>query len=91
MTGLNPNGDFLQAKGDMMRNLNVIEVTDTTARLGFTSPEQARKALWLSVTGASKSRRLWLFMGLSQPQQQELAEYAATLVTDKKITDLLNF
>lgn len=90
MNKLNPNGDYLQATGAMLRNLSVVEVDDEKVRLGFTDPTQRRKALWLEVTGAGRSRRLWKFLGLSDTQQQELAEYAATLLVGADLTKSLN-
>lgn len=80
MRGQNPEGDFLQVTGAMMRNLNVTRVTDTSVRIGFDDPAQEKKALWLSVTGAGRSRRLWRFMGLRPEQEHELAEFAGQLV-----------
>lgn len=83
--GLNPDGDFLQASGRMMRNLQVLPTSADTVRIGFTDPEQAKKALWLSVTGAGRSRKLWRFLGLRPQQERELAEYAATLTSEAAI------
>lgn len=90
MNKLNPDGDYLQATGAMLRNLNVVEATDTTVRLGFTDPTQRRKAFWLEVTGASRSRRLWKFLGLSDQQREELAAYAASLLVGADISKMVN-
>jgi hypothetical protein len=89
MIGADPNGDFLQLTGAMMRNLNVIDSDVDTVRLGFDDPVQARKALYLSVTGAGKSRRLWRFMGITQKQQNELTEYAAGMLVEADIAKIL--
>ncbi|HRK05240.1 MAG TPA: hypothetical protein PLW14_09105 [Chlorobiota bacterium] len=77
MRGQNAAGDFLTASGRMLRNLQILSVTDTTVKIGFSDPEQEQKALWLNVTGVGRSRRLWRFLGLSPQQQDELAAIAA--------------
>jgi hypothetical protein len=89
MIGADPNGDFLQVTGAMMRNLNVIDADDESVRLGFDDPVQARKAFYLSVTGAGKSRRLWRFMGITQKQQNEIAQYAAGMLAGSDIAKIL--
>lgn len=80
MRGQNPEGDYLQATGAMMRNLNVTKLTDASVSIGFDDPVQEQKALWLSVTGVGRSRRLWRFMGLQPAQEAELAEFAGKLI-----------
>jgi len=80
MRGQNPEGDYLQATGAMMRSLNVTKLTETSVSVGFDDPVQEQKALWLSVTGAGRSRRPWRFMGLQAAQEVELAEYVGQLI-----------
>ncbi len=81
MKGLNPDGDFLQDSGEMMRNLAVIGVTDDAAILGFTDEEAAKKAFWLNDVGAGKSRRLMKFLGIRPEQRKELALFVGENLT----------
>lgn len=87
MQGADPDGDFLTMSGRMLRNLQVLPPSEDSVRIGFTDTEQAQKALWLSVTGAGRSRKLWRFMGLQKSQERELAEYAAVLCAEEAIKD----
>jgi len=89
MNGLNPDGDFLQVRGAMLRNLGVLSVTGDTATLGFDDPEQREKAFWLQVTGVGPARTLWRFLGLTEAQQNELAEMAAGMMTAQDIASML--
>lgn len=77
--GRSPSGDFLQDTGAMMRNMSVIRHDEYSATIGFLSPKEAQKALWLNVLGAGKSRKVWKFLGITREQQQALAEHAARL------------
>lgn len=89
MKGQNPDGDFLQVSGAMLRNLQITELTDTSFTLGFTDAVQLKKALWFNVMGVGKSKKLWKFLGLRKEQETELAEYAASLMTEKFLEQLL--
>lgn len=89
MKGKNPTGDWLTDTGAMLRNLQIIELTDESASLGFTDPLQLKKATWLNIEGAGKGKRLWQFLGLRKEQEIELAQYAASLLTEKYIEEML--
>lgn len=72
-------GDFLTATGKMLRNLQITKIDESAGvvTLGFTDPEQEKKAFYLNVSGAGPSRKLWRFLGLTKAQETELAEIAA--------------
>ncbi len=89
MRGQNPDGDFLTDTGAELRNFQIIELTATIARLGFTDPKQLKKSLWQNTMGVGKSKKLWQWMGLRKEQVKELAEYAASLITGQYIEQLL--
>lgn len=81
-------GNFLQASGDMLRAMNVIGATDSSATIGFMDAEAARKAFWLNVSGAGRSRSTWKFMGLRPDQQAALAELAAERIAPETSRDV---
>ncbi len=83
MRGQKDDGDFLTDRGTMLRNLKVIETTADTMTVGFSDAVQLKKALWFNVMGVGKGKKLWKFLGLRKEQEEELAEYAASLVTEK--------
>ena len=70
---INPTAanDYLTFSGKMLRNLNVIEAKGNRIVIGFTDPKQAKKAFWLNVSGAGRSRKLWKFLGLRKSQYQQ--------------------
>lgn len=89
MKGKDPSGDWLTDTGAMLRNLKIIELTDKSAQLGFTDPRQLKKATWLNIDGAGKGKKLWQFLGLRKEQEIELAEYAASLLTEKYLQEII--
>jgi hypothetical protein len=74
---MNPTAksNFLMDKGEMLRNMNVISVSDTEAIIGFSDPKQGKKAFWFNVSGVGKSRKLWKFLGINDKQKKELYEF----------------
>jgi hypothetical protein len=84
----NAYGSFLQWSGTMLRNMNVINISPLTGNetggsttLGFNDPLEARKAFYLNVSGAGRSRKLWKFFGLTAAQESRLAQLAGKPVT----------
>lgn len=73
---MNPTAknSFLTARGEMLRNMNVIKVSDTEVVIGFNDPEQGQKAFWFNVSGVGKRRKLWKFLGINERQKKELYE-----------------
>lgn len=82
------NTDFLNWTGAMLRALTVIRSSDTEVVVGFNDPMQSQKSFWFNVSGVGKSRKLWLFMGLTAESEQKLAdEFAASLdISTDKLT-----
>jgi hypothetical protein len=80
MAGRKDDGDYLDFSGAMLRALDVVRVENTQQSdrivIGFQDAEQARKAFWLNVSGAGKSRKLWKFLGLTPKNQEALARFA---------------
>ncbi|HPN37192.1 MAG TPA: hypothetical protein PL041_02230 [Melioribacteraceae bacterium] len=95
---MNPaaKNSFLTGRGEMLRNMNITNVTDTEVVIGFTDPEQGKKAFWFNVSGVGKSRKLWKFLGINDKQKKELYELLGvefkTFVVDElgKIIDTAN-
>lgn len=84
--------DYLVFSGKMLRNLKILDADDETmkAQIGFTDPEQSKKAFWFNVSGIGKGRKLWKFLGLTEQQQLELGDYAAGIITKGDLAKLLN-
>lgn len=76
----NPDGDFLQWSGQMLRSISAKQESDDRAVIYFADAESAKKAFWLNVSGAGRSRKLWKFFGLTKENEQKLLEYAAELL-----------
>lgn len=84
----NPEGDYLQWSGSMLKSISARAKSDTSSVIYFTSPEQAQKAFWFNVSGVGKTRRLWKFFGLTDENENRLLDYAAGLVlNDPKFID----
>ncbi len=75
-----PDKDFLQWSGAMLRSLSSRAESDTRSVIYFISPEQSQKAYWFNISGVGKSRKLWKFLGWTEANKKRLAEYAASLV-----------
>jgi len=73
---MNPTAknSFLTGRGEMLRDMKVTNVSDTEVVIGFSDPEQGKKAFWFNVSGVGKSRRLWKFLGINDKQKKELYE-----------------
>lgn len=65
--------NFLTASGKMLRDLNLLKISDNEIILGFSDVRNSQIAYWLNVSGAGKSRKLWKFLGLSQKQVDKLS------------------
>lgn len=89
MRGQKEDGDFLTDRGTMLRNMKILETTDDSFKIGFSDAVQLKKALWFNVMGVGKSKKLWRFLGLRKEQETELADYAASLVTEKILEEHL--
>lgn len=76
----NPDGDFLQWSGQMLRSISARQDNANSSTIYFTDAESAQKAFWFNVSGVGRSRRLWKFFGLTKENEQKLAEYAAELL-----------
>jgi hypothetical protein len=80
MAGRATDSDFLDFSGAMLRSIDTLRTEKTTTGeqivIGFRDVEQARKAFWLNVSGAGKSRKLWKFLGLTPQNQEALARFA---------------
>lgn len=80
--------DFLVWSGKMLRGLKVIEQTEGSVTIGWSDPQLARRAFWLNISGAGRSRKLWKFLGLRREQQKHLAEMLTPDVRDIVVSDL---
>lgn len=89
MRGQKDDGDFLTDRGTMLRNLKPLTITAQYFSIGFTDAVQLKKALWFNVMGVGKSKKLWRFLGLRKEQEQELAEYASSLITEALLEKVL--
>lgn len=76
----NPDGDFLQWSGQMLRSISARHEADDRAVIYFTDAESAKKAFWFNVSGVGRSRKLWKFFGLTKENEQKLLQYAAELL-----------
>ncbi len=56
----------------MLRSLTVIKIDNNQAIIGFTNSSDAKKAYYLNVSGAGKSRKLWKFLGITTKQKEIL-------------------
>lgn len=54
--------------GRMMRNLSITKVGADYIEVGFRSDEEEQKAIWHNITGASRSRKKRVFMGLTEKE-----------------------
>lgn len=58
------NGDYLRFSGRMLASL-IYDYDDERIKIRFSNRNRATVAYYLNVTGAGRSRRLWLFLGLT--------------------------
>ena len=65
--------NFLTVTGKMLRSMNV-KATDTEAIISFTGEENQKKAFWLNISGAGRSRKLWKFLGITEEQKKKLID-----------------
>jgi len=66
--------DYLTWSGQMLRNMNLINISDTEAVIGFSEGRQAQKAYWFNISGAGRSRKLWKFLGITERQKLKLSD-----------------
>ncbi len=85
---MNPQAqdDFLTDRGEMLRNMQVLSVSESQAVIGWTEDKQAQKAFWFNVSGVGKSRKLWKFLGITKTQKDKLSKvlgagYKAVIVS----------
>lgn len=76
MNNRNPEGDFLNWSGSMLRSMSSRADGANKAVVYFAIPEDAKKAFWFNVSGAGKSRKLWKFFGLTPQNENVLAQFA---------------
>ncbi|MCS7054077.1 MAG: hypothetical protein NZM09_10145 [Ignavibacterium sp.] len=81
--------DYLTWSGKMLRDLNVLKLTDNTVVVGFTDPNNAQKAYWFNIAGVSKSRKLWKFLGLRQQQIDEIKLKYEKQITNEVAVELI--
>jgi len=67
----------LSFSGQMLKELQVMEVGDSFAYIGFKSKEMAERASYHVFQGAGKRRVIRNFLGLPSIQQDKIAEYIA--------------
>ncbi|MBL7997582.1 MAG: hypothetical protein JNL32_02975 [Candidatus Kapabacteria bacterium] len=87
MQGLNPDGDFLQVTGQMLRSM-VPKVAGGEVVISFSDARSARLAFYFTVSGVGKSRRLWKFLGLNEASKQDLTETVGALITQDALKSL---
>jgi hypothetical protein len=80
LAGLQTSVVNMSWSGRMMRNLSVVNISEDTVAVGFTSPEEAQKALWHNKLGAGKSHRKHIFLGLSQDELARVAKIVSDFV-----------
>lgn len=76
----NPDGDFLQWSGQMLRSLSSKAESPNTAIIYFADAESAKRAFWFNISGVGRSRKLWRFLGLTKENERKLLEYAAEIM-----------
>ena len=71
--------------GRMLGNLGILpgSITPGEASLGFTLKEAKERALWHNVMGAGKSKSKHVFMGLTKPEEDELAKFIGRELAEK--------
>lgn len=67
---------FLTVSGKMLRSMN-LKVSANEAIIGFSGEEENKRAYWLNVSGAGRSRKLWKFLGISENQKEKLKKLVA--------------
>lgn len=80
LTKRDPDGDFLNYKGEMLAAMTSTPQGDSSVVVGFSSRKAAEKAFWLNVSGVGKSRKLWKFLGLTKENERILVDYAKDLI-----------
>ncbi len=75
----------LTSTGAMRASLSPISSDGNSVTIGFLDAESARIAFYHNVSGAGKGRIIRKFMGLHKEQEDELAGYAADLISKDKI------
>jgi hypothetical protein len=79
----NPEPVDLTWSGRMLRNLGILRAENGTAEIGFPSSSENLKAYYHNVAGAGKSKVTRKFMGITQPELDDLAELAEKLIFQK--------
>lgn len=70
----------LQWSGLMLKSLQVENVSDTSAEIAFSQTDKAQLAYYHNISGASRSRVIRHFMGITDAQKQEIADFIASKV-----------
>ena len=89
---MNPSAanDLLTYRGEMLRDMNIVNNSNNSTVIGFTDPVQARKAFWLNVSGVGRSRKLWKFLGLRKEQTGMLIKKFEKDITKEVTLELYN-
>lgn len=79
----------LSDTGIMLQSLDIIKTNSLAGSIditiGFNDKESAQKAFYHNIGGAGRGRTLRKFLGLQKSQEEQLAEYAADLISKDKI------
>jgi len=81
--------DFLNWSGKMLRDINILSNSENKIIIGFTDPNNAKKAYWFNAAGVSKSRKLWKFLGLRQQQIDDIKFKYEKDITNEVAAELL--
>lgn len=87
MQGRDPDGDFLQSTGQMLRSM-VPSVQGEDVVVKFSDARSARLAFYFTVSGVGKSRKLWKFLGLTDASRQQLIEEFGAALTQEAINSI---
>jgi hypothetical protein len=87
-TGRSTDSDFLLFTGNMLGSMTGQAIGDNSIKIGFTSPREAEKAFYLSISGAGRSHKLWRFFGLNNANLKRLLdEFAGQIVESPEIVN----
>ena len=70
----------LQWSGLMLKSLQVENVTESSAEIAFSQTDKAQLAYYHNISGAGKSKVIRHFMGITDTQKQEIADFIASKV-----------